>query len=207
MANTNHLYRFNIARLAGFFYRKIYNPPVSGKTIFLTFDDGPHPDSTPELLDILAKNGIKATFFCLGKQVVQYPDLYENIKHHHLVGNHGYEHLNGFRISVAAFLENVAKAEKWIDSRLFRPPYGKVLPGQYRAIKDKYQLVLWTHMPGDFDEKVKEKELLKHLLDSIEPGAIVVLHDTPDTIGKLRFTLPAFIETAQKRGFAFKTIE
>jgi peptidoglycan-N-acetylglucosamine deacetylase len=200
------LYRFNIIKLISLFYKKIFNPKGSEKVIYLTFDDGPSSETTQEILNMLNHYSIKATFFCLGENVEKEKNLFEILKQSQVIGNHGYSHLNGFKISAKSFVENVEQADLLIKSPFFRPPYGKITPMQYHLIKDKYTLVLWSDMPGDFDASITKEQLLKRLMDAIYPSSIIVLHDNLKSIDKLLYALPKFIEEALKRGYTFKTI-
>jgi peptidoglycan/xylan/chitin deacetylase (PgdA/CDA1 family) len=200
------LYRFNITRLLLPFYKKIFNPKGDDKVIYLTFDDGPNFLTTQEILNVLNDYNIKATFFCLGENVEKEKDFFEILQKDHAVGNHGYSHLNGFKISGKAFVENIEKADLLIKSSFFRPPYGKITPLQYHQIKDKYTLVLWSDMPGDFDVSISKERLLDRLKAAIYPFSIIVLHDNIQSLDKLLYALPKFIEEALQKGYTFKTI-
>lgn len=206
MTNSNCLYRFNITRLVPLFYKKLFNPKGSEKVIYLTFDDGPSSATTQEILNILNHYSIKATFFCLGENVEKEKDLFEMLKQNHAVGNHGYSHLNGFKLSSKSFVENIEKANLLIKSPFFRPPYGRITPKQYHQIKDKYTLVLWSDMPGDFDTSISNEKLLQRLIAAIYPSSIIVLHDNMQSLDKLKYALPKFIEEVLKKGYTFKTI-
>jgi peptidoglycan/xylan/chitin deacetylase (PgdA/CDA1 family) len=146
--------------------------------LHLTFDDGPHPDSTPQILAVLKQYDVKATFFCLGKQIDQHPDLYAQIiAEGHAVGNHTYDHLDGWANSLDAYLADIQRCADVCDSKLFRPPYGRITRKQERALLDLgYQIVMWSLMPGDWDDEVTLDEL-KRRLDKRQPDDIIVLHD------------------------------
>jgi peptidoglycan/xylan/chitin deacetylase (PgdA/CDA1 family) len=178
------------------------------KIIYLSFDDGPHPDSTYEILRILELHNAKASFFCLGKQAKLYPELIQLIQNKsHFIGNHGYEHLNGWKIDSQTFLENLEKSISILGQKPFRAPYGKIKPLQWIGLKRKnIQIIGWDLMPGDFDPKVNAAECLKRLLKYSKNGSIIVLHDQLKTLPKLQYALPLFIEEFQKRGFEFKSL-
>ena len=145
----------------------------------LTFDDGPDPDSTPQLLDILDKHDIKALFFCDGRAAEKYPDLINRmISKGHIIGNHGYNHLNGWKTSLKKYIADVVNAAPYTSSGLFRPPYGRLRFNQYRELKEKYKIVFWDIMPYDFDRSFGSGNSLRVLKKKLRRGSIIVLHDT-----------------------------
>jgi len=157
----------------------IFRIKTSEKLLCLTFDDGPDPDSTPQLLDILDKHNIKALFFCDGRVAEKYPDLINRmISKGHITGNHGYNHLNGWTTSLKKYIADVAKAAPYTSFRLFRPPYGRLRFDQYIKLKEKYKIVLWDIMPYDFDTSFGSENSLRILKNKIRTGSIIVLHDT-----------------------------
>ena len=148
------------------------------KAIYLTFDDGPNPDSTPALLQVLDDYNISASFFCLGTHAKKYPELIALIKERgHVLGTHGFEHISGWKTSVEDYLENISKASKYIGSKLFRPPYGKITPRQYSTLKMQYKIVMWDIMPGDFDPNISAEDCVKNIVNNLKDGSIIVLHD------------------------------
>ncbi len=157
-----------------------------------TFDDGPHPNSTPELLALLAKYGITATFFCLGKNAEKYPHLIDDILlAGHQLGNHGYNHISGWRSNNPDYLKNIQKAVPYLATNLFRPPYGKMTPTQYKCIIQDLdmEIVMWNLMPGDFDKRVDSALLYKRLTRNRKDNNLIVLHDQPESVQKLSNTL------------------
>lgn len=147
-----------------------------------TFDDGPHPKSTLAILDFLEEHKIKATFFCLGTNVRKYPDLYQKILDAgHQVGNHGFQHISGWSTSLNSYIENIKEAQCLIDSNLFRPAYGRMTRKQNSAIHShlKMDVVLWSLMPGDFDNKLSREKLADRLERLGDKNSITVLHDEP----------------------------
>lgn len=172
------------------------------KLLCLTFDDGPDPGSTPALLEILAGHKIKAIFFCNGKAAEKYPELIREIKSEgHLVGNHGYSHLNGYRTSLNRYVQDVAKAAFYTSSQLFRPPYGRLRYRQYMKLKEFYLIVFWDLMAYDFDNRFGTQNALRILKKRITPGSIIVLHDTP--LSKNIELIDEFILFAKGEGYFF----
>ncbi|MCX7986033.1 MAG: polysaccharide deacetylase family protein [Bacteroidales bacterium] len=163
-------------------------------TIFFTFDDGPDPQVTPQVLYLLNRFGAKATFFCLGQNVEKYPTLFNEIKAQgHSIGNHGYAHIDGFKCTNDEFLKNAEKGYFLTHSRLFRPPYGRMKPIQYQWVKRRYKIVLWDTMSEDYDEKKSATEIINHVTSSITHGSIVVFHDTLQAQKNLFEVLPVLL--------------
>jgi peptidoglycan/xylan/chitin deacetylase (PgdA/CDA1 family) len=189
--------------IAGLFYPEaLFRLKSSEKQLCLTFDDGPDPENSPVVLDILNKYEVKAIFFCDGRAAEKYPYLIDLIKSKgHLVGNHGYNHLNGWRTTEESYINDTEKAAEYTSSTLFRPPYGRLKPGQYRQLKRQYKIVLWDVMPYDFDKSFHPAESYNVLLRKIRPGSIIVLHDKQ--FSSLIPFLHQFIETASHRGYRF----
>ncbi|MCX6333071.1 MAG: polysaccharide deacetylase family protein [Bacteroidia bacterium] len=172
------------------------------KTACLTFDDGPHPASTPELLDVLDTMNVKALFFCSGSQAEKYPELINEIKQKgHLIGNHGYSHLNGWKTSDKLYCEDIDIASQFTSDNLFRPPYGRLSISQYNHLKKIFKIVFWDIMSYDFDQGFGADRSLHLLNRKIRPGTIIVLHDTPDSTCKV--FLKDFIERSVSKGYRF----
>lgn len=151
--------------------------------LFLSFDDGPDPVSTPVILGKLSLLGIKATFFCLGEKIQRHYNLYQKIlEEGHLVGNHGFQHLSGWRTSKSRYLENVKKGFECVKSPLYRPPYGRMTRSQTKAIKAQHHIILWNIMPGDFDISKKPKDFNYMNNEKYMPGDIIVLHDKAECL-------------------------
>ena len=160
----------------------VWTIPNEKNQVFLTFDDGPDPEVTPWILDTLGKYNAKATFFCLGKNVEKYPDLFERIKKEgHAVGNHSYSHLDGWKTRNKDYFEDVEKADKLIGRNLFRPPYGRIKPSQIRELKKKYKIVMWDVLSGDFDPGKKTNKRLENIIQVTKSGSIIVFHDNVTT--------------------------
>lgn len=174
----------------------------SAKELCLTFDDGPHPESTPGILSILEAHKVKAAFFCTGRDAEKFPELTRLlISKGHVIGNHGYEHLNGWKTKNQDYFENASRADEYTSSILFRPPYGRIRRSQYNVMKNKYRIIFWDLMPYDFDEKLGGQRAFNMLKTKIRPGSIIVLHDKVNTTC-LSF-LDAFINYALENGYAF----
>jgi len=170
---------FRSCFISGWIYPDaIFRNRTTEKLLYLTFDDGPDPDSTSQLLDLLKKYNIKALFFCDGRAAENYPDLIDKIKSDgHLIGNHGYNHLNGWLTTLNDYITDAEKAALYTSSSLFRPPFGRLRLDQYRKLNETYKIVFWDIMPYDFDSRLGSKTSLEILKRKIRPGSIIVLHD------------------------------
>lgn len=188
----------------------IWQMDATEKIIYLTFDDGPHPAITPFVLDTLKDFQAKATFFCIGKNVVNNPEVYKRmIEEGHAVGNHTFNHLNGWKTPDKIYMDDILKAKKYIDSFLFRPPYGRISPFQLRLLAaDKYQMrpVMWTVLSGDFDVKLHPDQCLKNVLAKTRPGSIVVFHDSEKANPRMSKALPEMLKFFTEQGYQFKKI-
>ena len=178
------------------------------KEIYLTFDDGPTPEITTFVLNELKKHKAKATFFCIGKNVKKHLTIYERIKKEgHALGNHTYNHLNGFRTNNTNYIENILLAEKLIETNLFRPPYGRLKSSQAKSIISKgYKIIMWDVLSGDFDTTITPEKCLKNVLDKTTNGSIVVMHDSEKAKDKIFYTLPKILSYYQEKGYLFKAI-
>jgi peptidoglycan/xylan/chitin deacetylase (PgdA/CDA1 family) len=178
------------------------------KEIYLTFDDGPTSEITTFILNELKKHKVKATFFCIGKNVKKHPTIYERIKKEgHSVGNHTYNHLNGFRTNNTNYIENIQQAEKLIESNLFRPPYGRLKSSQAKSIiKKGYKIIMWDVLSGDFDTTITPEKCLKNVLNKTTNGSIIVMHDSEKAKDKIFYTLPKILNYYQEKGYLFKAI-
>jgi peptidoglycan/xylan/chitin deacetylase (PgdA/CDA1 family) len=177
------------------------------KNIYLTFDDGPEPGVTPQVLSLLHNYNAKATFFCLGTKVEQYPDLWEMIKKKgHVVANHGYSHLDGFKTSTNTYIENFLKGAEITGSNLFRPPYGRITPWQYYKIKKSTKIIMWSAMSMDFSKKITIKKCVNRVLKNSYPGAIIVFHDSVKASDTVLNALPKILEVLSAKGFSFETL-
>ncbi|MDB5192882.1 MAG: polysaccharide deacetylase [Segetibacter sp.] len=181
---------------------------VEDQSIFLTFDDGPHPVVTTFVLDTLQQYNAKATFFCLGKNVEQFPDVYARILNDgHRVGNHSQDHLNGWKTDDATYLNNVMTARKFIDSNLYRPPYGRISNFQVQQLKKKFRIIMWDVLSADFDLKITPEKCLKYVVSNTKAGSIIVFHDSEKAYSRLKYALPKALEFFIEKGFSFRVIE
>ena len=181
--------------------------PHSEKQVYLTFDDGPTPIITEKTLAILEKFQAKATFFCIGKNVALHPDLFEKIQQagHH-VGNHTYQHLDGWKTGYLQYIRNTLQAKEIIASQLFRPPYGHISRTQTKALKKHFEIVMWDVLSGDFDAKISVEKCVEKVLKSIQPGSIVVFHDSMKASPIMLQALPIILTQLQTEGYQFPPI-
>ena len=186
--------------------------PDHEKTVYLTFDDGPHPTITPWVLDQLRTYGAAATFFCIGKNVEQCPVVYRQIlAEGHRTGNHTYSHCNGWKTPATEYLQDVAKAGAVIDSTLFRPPYGRIRKVQASGLstvlkKQPVTVIMWDVLSADFDASIAPETCAGIVLKYVRPGSIVVFHDSEKAFKNLRYALPVVLEALTKRGYSFKKL-
>lgn len=186
------------------------------KEIFLTFDDGPTPEITPFVLKQLKQYNAKATFFCIGKNIENHPEIFHQIlSEKHSVGNHTQNHLNGWKTKNINYLESVLKcgdvisnlADKTKESKLFRPPYGRIKKSQAKEIlKRGYRIIMWNVLSADFDRSISKEKCLENVLKNTKKGGVIVFHDSLKASEKLQFVLPKVLEEFSKKGFSFKGI-
>lgn len=178
------------------------------KVLYLTFDDGPIPEVTEFVLNQLKIYNAKATFFCIGKNVKKHPEIYERIlKEGHAVGNHTHNHLKGWKSKTKKYLENIEKAEQFIHSKLFRPPYGRIKKKQARALlKRDYEVIMWDVLSGDFDTKISKETCLSNVLSNCRQGSIIVFHDSVKAQKNMEYALPRVLEYYTNEGYSFKGI-
>jgi peptidoglycan-N-acetylglucosamine deacetylase len=189
--------------MVSLFPEALFREKRSEKVLYLTFDDGPDILSTPKVLDILAKQKIKAAFFCSGRSASANPSLIERIKSEgHLIGNHGFDHLKGFSTSLDKYLTDFKMAAEYTSDNLFRPPYGSLSIGQYREIKKSCRIIMWDLMPYDFDQSFGSERSLRILKKLSRPGSVIVLHDTYKS-SVLDF-IEDFILFATSEGYVFR---
>ncbi len=183
---------------------------TQNKIIYLSFDDGPHPVATSFVLNELKKYHAQATFFCIGKNVAAHPDVYTRIiKEGHAVGNHTFNHLNGWKTSKHLYLENIDAAQKLINSALFRPPYGKITFRQIRHTlkhQQRFKIIMWTVLSGDFDAGISNIKCLQNVISNTGKGSIVVFHDSEKALSKMQFALPKVLAHFTELGYKFEKI-
>ena len=197
-----------VPKLLRFFYPSLeWSVKNNSNSVYLTFDDGPHPQITEQVLDILDQYNAQATFFCVGDNVRKYPKIYQQIiTRGHKTGIHTFHHLNGWRSANTKYLQDVEEAAKLIDSNLFRPPYGKISPYQIFRLKKKYRIIMWTVLTYDFSKAISPQVCLQNSLLGLKAGYIVVFHDSEKSKKNMQFALPRFLEQSQKMGFNLKSL-
>jgi peptidoglycan/xylan/chitin deacetylase (PgdA/CDA1 family) len=164
--------------------------------VYLTFDDGPTPGITTWVLDQLRQFEAKGTFFCLGKNVEKNLDLYRNIiDEGHAVGNHTYSHLKGWQMDNTEYFNDIDLASNFIESRLFRPPYGKFTASQIKYLSDNYQIVMWDILSQDYNQNISPEKVLTNVLDNVRGGSIVVFHDSVKAEPNLTYALPRVLDS------------
>ena len=180
---------------------RIWRMPDQENTVYPTFDDGPHPDITPWVLETLARYDAKATFFVVGRNAEAHPGIMARIREEgHAVGNHTWAHENGRHTATGAYLESVARCQRLTGTRLYRPPYGRLSGGQARALRKDYDLVMWDVLSGDHDEERSPERCLRDVLRCACPGSIVVFHDSEKAAPRLMGALPAALEAWKRKG-------
>ena len=180
------------------------------KKIYLSFDDGPHPKATPYVLDVLHEYQAKASFFCIGKNVLAYPDIYQRIlEEGHAVGNHTQHHLNGWKVSDDAYLADIKEAQTSIHSTLFRPPYGRIRKSQVKKLQSQnpqLQTIMWDVLSADFDTSITREACLAYVLYHAKPGSIVVFHDSAKAWERMSYALPKVLAHFESVGYTFAAI-
>jgi len=197
-----------------FFLRWMYPGLVwkkpSANTIYITFDDGPIPEVTPFVLNALADYDAKATFFCIGDNVRKYPEIYQEvIKAGHSIGNHTFNHLNGWNTDDEKYLENIDECAEYVKSDLFRPPYGKIKKSQIKKLKIQHpeiKVIMWDVLSGDFDQNLSPEKCLENVLRTTAPGSIIVFHDSLKAFDRLKYVLPKALDYWSNKGFVFKKL-
>lgn len=183
----------------------IWRRKVAGKRqVYLTFDDGPCPETTPQLLDILDRNGIKATFFCVGDNVRKYPELFaELIRRGHRVGNHTMHHLKGFRTACQTYVADVEMADSLIGSRLLRPPYGRIRLSQLRRLRSKYTIVFWDVITRDYNRKLSPEFVCGVVRRYARNGSVIVFHDSQKASKNMLAAIQPSIDYLKTEGYTF----
>lgn len=178
------------------------------KTVYLTFDDGPIPEVTPWVLNLLDRYGIKATFFCVGENVQRYPEVFEEVKRRgHSVGNHTFNHMQGSKVSTRTYLRNVKEADNLIQSNLFRPPHGLIRWKQAKALKNHFMIILYDLVSRDYSKKLSGERVLKNVKKYARNGSIIVFHDSLKAEKNMKYALPRAIEWLMSEGYTFEKIE
>ncbi len=186
----------------------------SRDSVYLTFDDGPTPEVTLWVLEQLKSYNAKATFFCIGENIQKHPEIFlKLISEGHSIGNHTYNHYNGWQTSNKKYLENVALCQSEINNlqstncNLFRPPYGKITSSQAKAISNLgYKIIMWDVLSADFDTSISKEKCLENVLQNIVPGSIVVFHDSDKAFPNLKYVLPKILEFIKSKNWKCEKI-
>jgi peptidoglycan/xylan/chitin deacetylase (PgdA/CDA1 family) len=198
-----------------FFFNQVWNIPNTENTIYLTFDDGPTPEITERVLEILDKHHIKATFFCIGDNVRKHPEIVQKIiSKQHSVGNHTYSHLKGWKTKTKTYISNTEACEiklnslfKIRNSKLFRPPYGKITPWQsYKLRKLGYKIIMWDVLSKDYDASISAEKCYENVIKNVSSGSIIVFHDSNKAKENILNSLEKAIKTLKNKGFNFEKI-
>jgi peptidoglycan/xylan/chitin deacetylase (PgdA/CDA1 family) len=186
----------------------IWSRSTNHKCIYLSFDDGPHPIITNFVLDTLKENDIKATFFCIGDNVLKYPETFERIvKEKHSIGNHTHNHLNGWKTDNIQYYKNILQAAKYIPSKLFRPPYGKIKPTQANyLLKRGWRIIMWNSLSADFDTTIDGITCFNNVRSTMKNGSIVVFHDSEKACDRMKISLPLLIEFCREQHYEIRAL-
>ena len=188
----------------------VWDIEPKNKTLYFSFDDGPHPTITSYILNLLKKYNAGATFFCIGQNVQNYPEVYKQIiEEGHSVGNHTEHHFNGWKTSDEDYIRDIVEANDKIGSSLFRPPYGRIKKTQMRLLKEKYpamKIIMWNILAGDWDENLKPGRCFEQIRSKISDGDIIVFHDIDKAFPRLEYALPRLLEEYAEKGYQFKKI-
>lgn len=177
------------------------------KTLYLTFDDGPIPEVTPEVLDILDKYNAKATFFCVADNIKKHPEVFQSIiDRGHRLGNHTYHHIKGWETPNNEYFEDIERANQLVNSNLFRPPYGRIGFFQARELRKKYRLILWSVLSYDYSGKLSKEKVWDNIRKSVTDNDIILFHDNIKARDNMIYSLSNTLFFYSKRGFQFKSI-
>ncbi|MFV5686808.1 polysaccharide deacetylase family protein [Flavobacterium sp. GB2R13] len=198
------------------FSNYVWDLPNTGNKVYLSFDDGPIPEITEWVLEELKIHKAKATFFCIGDNIEKHPEIFKKvINEGHAIGNHTFNHLNGWKTTTEGYIENFMRCEKSIQKfainlkpKLFRPPYGKIKISQSKQIRKLgYKIIMWDVLSGDFDQNLPKEECLENVLSNIESGSIIVFHDSVKAFKNLEYVLPKTLTYLEKNNFICDIIE
>lgn len=206
----------------GWLFQKVLYPKLTwarytnDAVLYLTFDDGPIPEVTTFVLDTLQQYKAKATFFCVGDNINKYPAIFERIlTEGHGVGNHTFNHLNGWQTKPSIYAENVAHCQQSIEAAgylvraqkpLFRPPYGRITRKQWKQLLPHYDIIMWDVLSGDFDQTIPKEVCLEKSIRHTESGSIIVFHDNIKAVDNMYYALPRFLNHFQQKGWKFETL-
>lgn len=192
----------------------VWDIPSPQKTVYLTFDDGPIPEITEWVLDVLKQHDIKATFFCIGNNIQKHPDIFRKVVNAgHTIGNHTFNHINGWNTGFDTYMENISLCQKEIienggsDTRLFRPPYGKIRREQANTVRKLgYKIIMWDVLSADFDTAISPEQCLQNVIKNATDGSVIIFHDSIKAFANLEYALPRVIGYLKENGYRFGTI-
>lgn len=196
------------------FSNYVWDIPTVEKKVYLTFDDGPTPEITAWVLDQLKEFNAKATFFCIGENIQKYPEIFDSIlTNGHTIGNHTFNHHNGWKTKTSDYIENVLLCKEVIrkqttdNTQLFRPPYGKIRKSQANLLrKNGYKIIMWDVLSADFDASISPEKCLHNVIRNTQPGSIIVFHDSEKSHKNLVFTLPKFLTFLKQNNYVCEVI-
>ncbi|WP_304200672.1 polysaccharide deacetylase family protein [Flavobacterium alvei] len=199
------------------FSNYVWDLPNTQNKIYLTFDDGPTPEITEWVLEELKKHNVKATFFCIGNNIQKHPELFQKvINEGHVIGNHTYDHMNGWKTETKTYLENIRLCEKQIQkslienlqSKIFRPPYGKIKTAQAKIVRRLgYKIIMWDVLSADFDQTITPEKCLENVISNVKSGSVIVFHDSIKASHNLKYALPETLNFLKEKGFLFDVIK
>lgn len=200
---------FKIPQFVKWIYpKRIWGISVTEPIVYLTFDDGPIHEITPWILDFLLAKNIKATFFCVAENVLKYPEIYNRIlEEGHSVGNHSFDHNNGYKTDYNSYIKSFQKADSIIKSKLYRPPYGKMTKRQEREVRKTHKIIMWSWLSYDFDKSVSIEKIMTKANREIKSGTILVLHDNKKIAERTKLLLPQIVELLVHKGFKFDVLK
>lgn len=197
------------------FSKYVWNIPNLENKIYLTFDDGPIPEITEWVLEELKKYNAKATFFCIGDNVKKYPEVFKSVvESGHSIGNHTFNHLNGWKTSTKEYIENTKQCFSTFinpetqNIKLFRPPYGKIKPSQSKTLRNLgYKIIMWNVLSKDYSNKISPEKCYENVINNVESGSIIVFHDSLKAYPNLKYALPKVLELLTKKGYTCDVIK
>lgn len=180
---------------------------IDSNSVFLTFDDGPHPEITPWVISELNKYNFHATFFCVGQNVEKYPEVvFEIERNGHSIGNHTMNHIKGWNHSLKDYEKNIMEFNFILETPLFRPPYGRITPKQIKYLKHKFQIIMWSLLSCDYLPDLNIQESLNNLKKQTKAGSIIVFHDSIKAEKNLKILLPLYLEFLKENGFVSQSL-
>ena len=191
-----------------FSQESVWRVSTEKKRVYLTFDDGPIPEVTPWVLEILKREKVEACFFCVGDNVKKYPHVYQSIINDgHMTGNHTFHHLHGLKTPTTMFYQDIMKAREIIHSELFRPPHGLMKLSQHKLINQQFKIIMWDIVSCDYRNSLSPVKVTKNVLNNVRPGSIITFHDSVKSWKNLSETLPQVINKLKEKGYEFGSLK